>query len=335
MSSKTNSQKRQASSQASRSSQKRQTTLSVRLERDAQELYNMLWGNSPRACHSIAPTPVSLERKHLGNLEHTHVVAEKNDGERCLLLVGLPEDQREDSYVVLVSRARKLTVLGRIDKEITARTYFTTPTDLVSIDLCNGTLLDGEWMPDKSFVIFDCVAAGGYDTKGIKSFSNRLRIAGACSKALLPFVSCRVKAFGPLDERESILENPTGPSDGLILMPKEEVVRTGRHETMFKWKPAHKCTLDLVWCGSEFRAVGDGGTLVPATMSVEDVSLVLPHPSTPLVTDMIYEIAPPETVGAPWVIVAPRPDKIAANHIVTIRRTLRTIRDDIRPGEIR
>lgn len=305
------------------------------LQTDAQELYNALWGYPAHTKHFIAPTPVSLERKHIGNLANTHLVAEKNDGERCLLLVGLPENKHEDSYIVLINRSRKLTALARTADAIPVETYFSTPGQVQNIDLCNGTLLDGEWMPDRSFVVFDCVAAGGYDTKPMKSFHNRMRIAGACCRALQPFLTCRVKAFRPMDERMSILENPRGPADGLVLMPKDEIVRTGRHETMFKWKLAEKCTIDLVWhAGKEFCAVGDQGEPVAATMEVGGVSLVPPVPPTPLVSGMVYEIAPTTAADGKWKIVGPRPDKVAANHVVTIRRTLRTIRDNIHPEEI-
>ena len=71
--------------------------------RDAHQLYNELWGKSTDATHFIAPTPVSLERVHLGNLCETHLVTEKSDGERHMLLVGVPPGE-DDAYVVLVPR---------------------------------------------------------------------------------------------------------------------------------------------------------------------------------------------------------------------------------------
>jgi len=308
--------------------------LSPPLERDAQSLYNSLWGYPAQTKHFIAPTPVSLERKHLGKLLNTHLVAEKNDGERCLLLVGLPEIAHEDSYIVFANRSRVLTVVARPVDEIHVSTYFRSADESQTIELCNGTLLDGELMRDGSFVIFDCVAAGGYDTKGMASFQDRLRIAQDCCKALQPFMTCRVKRFFPMDQCTSVFENPTGPADGLVLMPADEVVRTGRHETMFKWKPASKCTIDLVWHSSEFRAVGDAGQLVSPAMSVGAVSMVPPTPDTPLISKMVYEIGPSSPPGSEWNIIGPRPDKIAANHTLTIRRTLRTIRDNIMPEEI-
>ena len=317
------------------------------LERDAQSLYNSLWARPVHAKHFIAPTPVSLERKHLGNLLNTHVVAEKNDGERMMLLVGFPEIAHEDSYIVFVNRSRALTVVARPTGKIKGSAHFHAEAEPQSIELCNGTLLDGELMHDGSFVIFDCVAAGGYDTKGLTSFQDRLRVARSCCEALQPFLTCRVKRFFSVDHCMSVFENPAGPADGLILMPEDEVVRTGRHENMFKWKPASKCTIDLMWYnGSEFRAVGDAGQPVSPTMSVGTVSMVPPTPDTPLISNMIYEIGPPAppthgaTHGAThgeaskWSIIGPRPDKIAANHILTIRRTLRTIRDNILPQEI-
>ena len=324
------------------------------LERDAQALYNELWGYPRGTAHFIASTPVSLERRHLGKLSQTHVVAEKNDGERKLLLVGAPENDREIPYIVFVNRSRNITLVARCpDNEIAAETHFLVPGKKKRFDLCDGTLLDGELMPDGTFIVFDCVTAGGYDTKSM-AFLERMRVATVCVKALRPFLKCRAKRFYSLDQIDSVLNNASGPCDGLVLMPKSDPVRTGRHDNCFKWKPLHKCTVDLVHSEGKFYTVGEAGKWVDADMDVAGVRLLPPTPSAALVTNMIYEIGPPleETSSAeqhaqqpnndaaaaaprPWRIIGPRPDKIAANYVTTVHRTLLTIRDNIRPEEIR
>ena len=48
---------------------------------------------------------------------------------------------------------------------------FSAPVDA---DLGEGTLIDGELMPDGSFRIFDAVCVGGYDLKSYP-FEERLR----------------------------------------------------------------------------------------------------------------------------------------------------------------
>lgn len=322
---------------AAGSKSRRTERLPAFLERDAQNLYNELWGYPAHTAHFIASTPVSLERRHLSNnLSETHVVGEKNDGERKLLLVGAPEDSGEKPYIVFMNRSRKLHLIARCaTNEIPIRTHFMVPGKSQDIDLCDGTLLDGELMPDGTFIVFDCVTAGGYDTKNMP-FEERMRVASVCTKALRGYVNCRAKRFYPLDQLMSVVEQPTGPCDGLILMPRHIPVCTGRHDNCFKWKPTHKCTVDLVHKDGAFYAVGEGGKWVPAEMEVGGVKLVSPVSSTPLVTNMIYEVAPGKgDDDTPWTIVGSRPDKMAANYITTIRRTLLTIRDNIRPEDIR
>ena len=325
-----------ANSNTASSKSRRTERLPAFLERDAQTLYNSLWGYPAHTSHFIASTPVSLERRHLSsNLSDTHVVGEKNDGERKLLLVGASEDNEEKPYIVFMNRSRKLHLVARCEtEEIPTRTHFMVPEKPQDIDLCDGTLLDGELMADGEFIVFDCVVAGGDGTKNMP-FLERMRIANACTKALRGYLNCRTKRFYPLDQLMTVVEQPTGPCDGLILMPLNTPVCTGRHDNCFKWKPTHKCTVDLVHKDGEFYAIGEGGKWIKAEMEVDGVKLVPPLSSTPLVTNMIYEVAPGKNNDAPWTIVGSRPDKMAANYITTIRRTLLTIRDNIRPEDIR
>jgi hypothetical protein len=304
------------------------------LERDAQQLYNGLWGYASHTSHFIASTPVSLERRHLTDISsQSHVVGEKNDGERKLLLVGAPENNEELPYIAFVNRARKISLVARCSEEgISAKTQF--PNKTHTVDLCDGTLLDGELMPSGTFIVFDCVVAGGYDTKKMP-FQDRLRVASSCTKALGEYLPCEIKRFYPLEQATNVLENPTGPCDGLILMPQEDPVQTGRHDNCFKWKPAHKCTVDLVHSEGLFYVIGEGGKWIDANMDVEGVRLVAPKVVAPLVSNMIYEVAPsPEGGSRPWVVMGPRPDKMAPNYVTTVRRTLLTIRDNILPEEL-
>ncbi|MBO74406.1 MAG: hypothetical protein CMD33_03940 [Flavobacteriales bacterium] len=296
------------------------------LQRDAQNLYNQLWGAGFHAKHFIAPTPVSMERHHLGELEESHVVSEKNDGERALLLLGR-EKKSGDPYTVFVMRNRELKHVDATAEDDVKQSLFIGMKDPKPVHIHDGTLLDGELMKNGTFVVFDAVVVGGYDMKTQPSYALRMRAArDVVSYFTFPF-RVLVKTFYAVSEIYKALSESKGDQDGLIFMPKSEVIRTGRQESMIKWKPKEKCTIDLQWTGTEFVCVGqNGGTEVPP--------LDAPIPDDSLVTGGIYECSPPDSDGDPWVVGHHRKDKVAANHIVTVRRTIRTIQDDIQLDEI-
>ena len=88
---------------------KRRIGAHPRVESNAQAFYNRLWQVEPRARHSVAPNPVSLEKSHLAGLGQTHLVGEKNDGVRCLILLGRTEDGSDAPFAMRVFRNREMT----------------------------------------------------------------------------------------------------------------------------------------------------------------------------------------------------------------------------------
>lgn len=294
--------------------------------RDAQQLYNELWGKSTDATHFIAPTPVSLERTHLGRLTETHLVTEKSDGERHMLLVGIPPGD-DDAYVVLVPRNRRLKHTGTLPGVSSqVRLPFSPEVDA---DLGEGTLLDGELMPDGSFRVFDAVCIGGYDLKTY-DFEGRLRLATPAVECLSRILPCSVKRFYPVSEATKVLNDAKGPCDGLIFMPKACPVRTGRHSTCFKWKAVSHCSVDLEWDGNKFVAIDDAGQKVQPALRIR-------VPEHQLLDSAIYEIFPPTTnkISDYWQVGPARSDKLYPNNTTTVEHTLRTIQDRVRVSEIR
>lgn len=293
--------------------------------RDAQQLYNELWGKSTDASHFIAPTPVSLERNHLGRLSETHLVTEKSDGERHMLLVGVPPGE-DNAYVVLVPRNRRLKRVGMLAGDSASVKLPFSPS--VDADLGEGTLIDGELMPDGSFRVFDAVCVGGYDLKSYP-FEERLRLSApavACMASVLP---CSVKQFHPVSEAARVLEEAQGPCDGLIFMPKACPVKTGRHPTCYKWKAVSHCSVDLQWDGNKFVAIDDTGQKVQPSLRIR-------VPQYQLMEHTIYEIFPPNSnkISDFWRVGEARSDKLYPNNTTTVERTLRTIHDRVRVSEI-
>ena len=193
---------------------------------DANELFNQHWQIYHESTHNPSPTPVTLRRRDLDAWSNRgesikYVVAEKNDGARASVLFGRTNNTKEECYTVLVQRNREMLLL---------------PTKHVDADLFDGTLLDGEWMEDGSFRIFDVVSSKGYSKKK-KTFTERLKEADRKLKLARPDGwSWDVKVFWPLSAigtlQAKIQEGVLGRSDGLIFMPINDPITTGRAENM-------------------------------------------------------------------------------------------------------
>ncbi len=292
--------------------------------KDANQMYNQLWGISSFAKHNPAPTPITLRREDIAILSN-YLVAEKNDGERLMLLIaatedgveysaGIPRNKCPLSCQLTVNTTKNETTVRVVDKDI---------------DLYNGTLLDGEWVAGtQEYVVFDAVVAGGYSVRK-RSFEERLAFA----KSIVQHIntngwSIRVKDFVPLSKiselNKGIQDGKRGKCDGLVFVNRAAPVTTGRSVHTKKWKPRHMQTLDLMWSDGKFTCVGENGRFVSPGFEVDGSGE----------ENIIYEIQPPAADGQKWSILQTRPDKVNANHISTVRKTLDTIRENIRLEEL-
>ncbi len=308
----------------SNSKRRRKGNLTSKVEKDAQTLYNELWEVEKRCSHQVAPNPVSLEKYHMThNLKDTHLVAEKNDGVRCLLLLGRTFDSNEEPYMLQVFRNRNMKEIDCVKQEKDCSVFVGNKN--MDVNLFDGTLVDGEYVEETGeIILFDAVAIGGYDVKGFNLHSRLNTVKTVAS--VLPECDFRIrcKKFHPLEKAVEIYEESDN-ADGLILMPIDSPVRTGRHQNMFKWKVLDQCTIDLGYDGKEFYAIGDGGK--------KEKKIPFRTPTGQFMTNAIYELAPSFTSDE-WKIVRHRTDKVQPNHIVTIKKTLNTIRDNISLDDI-
>jgi len=175
------------------------------------------------------PQPISIERRHFPLLKkQPYFLCEKTDGVRHLL-VSIADG------VFLINRALVQTpVRGvRIPKE---------------------TLLDGDLVESKNgkfiFVIHDAVRVKGEDIR-LGPLDARLDKARGLVKGIIktagaPF-EIRVKTMIRLEQAREFpsLESFDYETDGVVLTPVKEPIRTGTHETMFKWKPRDRITIDF------------------------------------------------------------------------------------------
>ena len=253
------------------------------------------------------PQPVSIERRHFSLLKRQpYFVCEKTDGVRHLLV-------STEEGVFLVNRA-----------------FVIEP---VKIRVPKDTLLDGELVKTKAgkslFVVHDAVRVKG-ETLTSQPLNYRLDAArkvikGIIKTAQAPF-EIRVKTMylwgseqlPPLDSFEY-------ETDGLVLTPINEPIRMGTHETMFKWKPKERITIDFELRNGCELWVQDRG--VP----YKEADLHTRNQRTDLPDGTIVECGYGD-LG--FFVEKVRTDKTHANNRRTYFRTMVNLREDIQVGEL-
>jgi len=255
------------------------------------------------------PQPVSIERRHFPLLKkQPYFLCEKTDGVRHLL-VSIADG------VFLINRALVQTpVRGvRIPKE---------------------TLLDGDLVESKNgkfiFVIHDAVRVKGEDIR-LGPLDARLDKARGLVKGIIktagaPF-EIRVKTMIRLEQAREFpsLESFDYETDGVVLTPVKEPIRTGTHETMFKWKPRDRITIDFeLRMGNELYIQDRGNPLRMAEMHLGNKRPDLP-------TGTIVECGYGD-LG--WFVEKVRTDKTHPNNLRTYERTLVNLREAIKLTEL-
>ena len=203
------------------------------------------------------PQPVSIERRHFPLLkQQPYVVCEKTDGIR---------------YMLVCPPGSKETYLVNRNFETKSVSFAGFPKD---------TILDGELVTTKDkrelFMVHDAVRVKGYDLMN-EPLSTRLGFAVTAVKGIIkskkdPF-EIRVKNMIPLGDIQSLpaLDSFEYETDGIVMTPINEPVRTGTHETMFKWKPFHRITIDfLIKNGNELWVQDRGVPFLEAQLHLQN-----------------------------------------------------------------
>jgi len=272
-----------------------------------------------------APQPISIERRHFGQLNsHPYVVSPKADGER-FLLVTLGDRS------VLINRAFEETDIKFRFKK----------------DAFEGTVLDVEKIGNR-ILVFDAYQVNGEVIKD-KGLDERLERATSLVKSVLKTskdpLKIEMKPVFERNELEKVMNNNFGyETDGLIFTPKDEPARIGTHETMFKWKPLERNTIDFQVVPS-IRAmvygydlfVQERGKLICEARVPQD--LVEPHwrPIMDAGKDhcLILECEYIQGEMNFWRPIGIRRDKTMPNARRTFQRTLVNIEEDIQWNEFK
>lgn len=252
------------------------------------------------------PQPVSIERRHFPLLKRQpYVVCEKTDGVRHLL-VSTP-----DGTVAIVNRAFNI--------------------EMVKIRIPKDTLLDGELVKAKNgrmlFMVYDAVRVKGENIQRLP-LGQRLDRARAAVRTVIKTASAafevRVKTMWSLGELPP-LDSFEYDTDGIVLTPVNEPIRIGTHETMFKWKPRERITIDFELKNGLELFVQDRG--VP----YKEAELNLGNTRADLPDGTIVECGYGE-LG--WFVEKIRTDKTHANNRRTYFRTIINIRENIQLQEL-
>tara|TARA_B000000437_G_scaffold147835_1_gene107888 strand:+ start:370 stop:1299 length:930 start_codon:yes stop_codon:yes gene_type:complete len=263
--------------------------------------------------------PISIEYRHFDILKSSpYVVCEKTDGVRFMMLAFMFNNKKK---TIFMNRALEM---------------FDCPLNFRKL-VYDGTIVEGEMYGD-TFMMYDMLMSCG-KIIGDQDFLTRLDHMEKFKKMLMSLkydpVKLALKTFHLMSDFEEFMDKylPTVQQeiDGLIFTPINDTVKTGTHETMFKWKPRDKNTIDfqLKRRGDVWRLhVQERGKLVfESELRDEWVPL---KAREWLKEDAIIECQYMfQDSPMWWKPVALRSDKTFPNSRRTFYRTLVNIREDI------
>ena len=178
-------------------------------------------------------------------------------------------------------------------------------------------------------MVYDAVITKGESLLGF-SLDKRLEKAKAVVKGIIktaqaPF-EVKVKTMHDLNEFKTFpdLNSFEYETDGLVFTPVNEPLRMGTHETMFKWKPRERITIDFCLKNGCDLFVQDRG--VP----YKEAELHLQNKRPDLPDGTIVECGYGE-LG--WFVEKVRTDKTYANNRRTYFKTIINIRESIQLKE--
>lgn len=190
-----------------------------------------VWGSKD---YFPGPQPISIETKHFPILKRgEYMVCEKTDGERHMLVALTYEGRR---VCMFVNRAFKMFEVSLTLKK----------------SAYEGTILDGE-LYENTLMVYDAVLVCGQSVC-TRTLPERLDASRALIRSIIHMTSdtYRVipKTFHHMRDFEpfmlAYLPTVKQAIDGLVFTPVNEPIRLGTHETMFKWKPCEKNTVDFM-----------------------------------------------------------------------------------------
>lgn len=289
------------------------------------------YGPTPPPFRVPCTNPCSIMRAQLPLLKtQQYNVGEKTDGVRMYLLCSFilrakrprAEDEVEEEYGMLLDRAGHM---------------YRVAVKGVG-DVFAGTLLDGELCTHGdtlSYIVFDAVACNGYSVVA-QPHSVRLATARLMLASLtVTGMEVSMKTWHPLEHAVELFR-AADPAhcDGLILVPEARPLQHGTQHDLFKWKPGHGHTVDLVFNGKFLYAWGETGApgLIP---DLADCEWDAPLPLALHGQVCEFQLRPDHESGR-WRVslVKVRADKPHPNSIRVAELTMQNIVEDVKVEEL-
>jgi len=205
--------------------------MSIPLHKYVIDFIHSRWGSKD---YFPGPQPISIERKHFPILKGgDYMVCEKTDGERHMMIALMYEGKKK---CLFVNRAFNMF---EVSINLKKNAY-------------EGTILDGELYGD-TLMVYDAVLVAGQSVWN-KTLTDRLEASRGLMKSIIYMKSdqfrLKCKTFHHMRDFNVFMDEylPTVQEkiDGLVFTPINEPIRIGTHETMFKWKPQEKNTVDFL-----------------------------------------------------------------------------------------
>jgi hypothetical protein len=276
------------------------------------------------------PQPISIERRHMNLLNRNEYFAcEKTDGTRIALVCCTIDGKK---LAVTVNRAMEME-----------RVTFCFPRGTF-----DGTILDGEMVTahDGStyLMLYDAVIVSGQDLRNM-NLMDRLsaidRSANGVMRVPSDAFQIKLKKFYYMKHMKYLVEMLKNnefsyATDGVVFTPVYEPIRIGTHDTMFKWKPQEKNTVDFK---VKNRPNGEIGLYIQERGELVFESLLKVCNITPEWGKMLHDDAIAECEyqwkqwPRWWKPVGIRTDKTHPNNRRTLHRTMVNIEENIQLHE--
>ena len=297
--------------------------MSPELHEHVVKFIHHVWGSKD---YFPGPQPISIEYKHFPVLKSgEYVVCEKTDGERHMMVATTFEGKPK---CLFVNRAFEMI---EVKINLNKKAY-------------EGTILDGE-LYDNTLMVYDALLVCGEPVGHLNLFG-RLQAADKLLKCIIYMkfdkYRMKMKTFHSMRDYDyfmyEYLPKVEQNVDGLVFTPVNEPVRIGTHETLFKWKPREKNTVDFqMKRGTSFKGepvwklyVQEKGKLVyESEFSIDQMNE--PWFEDGAIVECMYITW--EDGPLWWKPLKRRRDKTHPNNRRTFYRTIVNIKEDIQMKE--
>ena len=297
--------------------------MSPELHEHVVKFIHHVWGSKD---YFPGPQPISIEYKHFPVLKSgEYVVCEKTDGERHMMVAITFEGKPK---CLFVNRAFEMI---EVKINLNKKAY-------------EGTILDGE-LYDNTLMVYDALLVCGEPVGHLNLFG-RLQAADKLLKCIIYMkfdkYRMKMKTFHSMRDYDyfmyEYLPKVEQNVDGLVFTPVNEPVRIGTHETLFKWKPRNKNTVDFqMKRGTSFKGepvwklyVQEKGKLVyESEFSIDQMNE--PWFEDGAIVECMYITW--EDGPLWWKPLKRRRDKTHPNNRRTFYRTIVNIKEDIQMNE--